>query len=230
MIRKLGAFGLVAGLAFAALPAQAASFIKFDTGVGTVPSYFGTPVTFQQTFGNAVTNNNFQQFANVSNSVATQTASGAVRVYQNSVSGNSARPTNATGNFLSILNNGSYKITFNQGGVSALAFVLGTLDSYNQIKLTFQSGSVLSNQTLNGGEIIGLAANAGANSEGRVTYDFGSGSKLAAIEFLSSGNSFEIDTIAAAAPEPATWLMMILGFGMVGGALRRRRKGAFAVA
>jgi len=29
--------------------------------------------------------------------------------------------------------------------------------------------------------------------------------------------------VASAAPEPATWLLMIAGFGMVGGALRRRR-------
>ena len=29
-------------------------------------------------------------------------------------------------------------------------------------------------------------------------------------------------SIAGAAPEPATWAMMILGFGMVGGAMRRR--------
>jgi PEP-CTERM motif len=26
-----------------------------------------------------------------------------------------------------------------------------------------------------------------------------------------------------AIPEPATWAMMILGFGMIGGAMRRRR-------
>lgn len=30
--------------------------------------------------------------------------------------------------------------------------------------------------------------------------------------------------IASAVPEPATWVMMILGVGMVGGALRRRRQ------
>ncbi len=31
------------------------------------------------------------------------------------------------------------------------------------------------------------------------------------------------DVQISAAPEPSTWLMMILGFGLVGGALRRRR-------
>jgi PEP-CTERM motif len=30
-------------------------------------------------------------------------------------------------------------------------------------------------------------------------------------------------TATAAVPEPATWMMMILGFGFVGAAVRRRR-------
>jgi hypothetical protein len=45
------------------------------------------------------------------------------------------------------------------------------------------------------------------------------------VVFSSSGNSFELDNIAVASavPEPATWAMMIVGFGVAGGALRRRR-------
>ena len=35
--------------------------------------------------------------------------------------------------------------------------------------------------------------------------------------------SFEGDLVAAV-PEPATWALMILGFGIVGSALRRRRR------
>ena len=45
------------------------------------------------------------------------------------------------------------------------------------------------------------------------TYKFGG---------FSSG-TLTISAIAAAVPEPATWAMMIAGFGMVGGALRHRR-------
>ena len=33
----------------------------------------------------------------------------------------------------------------------------------------------------------------------------------------------EVDGFAAAVPEPASWAMMIAGFGVVGGALRRRK-------
>lgn len=37
--------------------------------------------------------------------------------------------------------------------------------------------------------------------------------------------NFRLNAIAAAIPEPATWAMMILGFGVVGGAMRSRRRG-----
>lgn len=35
-----------------------------------------------------------------------------------------------------------------------------------------------------------------------------------------------IDSFTLAVPEPATWALMIVGFGLVGGALRRRERGA----
>ncbi len=40
----------------------------------------------------------------------------------------------------------------------------------------------------------------------------------------SGASTLSISQLAGAVPEPATWAMMILGFGVVGGALRRRRK------
>ena len=47
---------------------------------------------------------------------------------------------------------------------------------------------------------------------------------------LGAGSGFlgvsGIGTVAAPAPEPQTWLMMIVGFGLVGGALRRRQQNA----
>ena len=40
----------------------------------------------------------------------------------------------------------------------------------------------------------------------------------------SSSNSFESDNFAVAAvPEPATWAMMIMGFGTIGALMRRRQ-------
>ncbi len=40
----------------------------------------------------------------------------------------------------------------------------------------------------------------------------------------SPGDYIRVLTAAPAVPEPATWAMMIGGFGLVGGAMRRRRK------
>uniref|UniRef100_UPI0035CA2869 PEPxxWA-CTERM sorting domain-containing protein n=1 Tax=uncultured Sphingomonas sp. TaxID=158754 RepID=UPI0035CA2869 len=40
---------------------------------------------------------------------------------------------------------------------------------------------------------------------------------------LINGSTFTGQAFAPAVPEPATWGMMILGFGLIGGALRRRK-------
>jgi len=41
---------------------------------------------------------------------------------------------------------------------------------------------------------------------------------------IASGNDFAVDNIlVSTAPEPATWAMMIMGFGAAGAAMRRRR-------
>ena len=98
---------------------------------------------------------------------------------------------------------------------------MGSPDDYNQIRFNFAGGG---SETLSG---VQLAAGAfgGAQSVGRrMTYDFG-GQKVTSVEFMSSGNSFEFDNIAttSAVPEPATWAMMITGFGLAGAAMRRRR-------
>ena len=48
---------------------------------------------------------------------------------------------------------------------------------------------------------------------------------------MSSSNSFEFDNVAAGAPEPSTWAMLIIGFvGLGSAALRRGRKNRLAVA
>lgn len=39
---------------------------------------------------------------------------------------------------------------------------------------------------------------------------------------LSFSNGI-VNGLTGAVPEPATWVMLLLGFGMIGGALRRRQ-------
>lgn len=38
--------------------------------------------------------------------------------------------------------------------------------------------------------------------------------------------SYQLRDVAGVVPEPATWAMMIIGFGLIGGALRQRKAGA----
>ena len=56
--------------------------------------------------------------------------------------------------------------------------------------------------------------------------------RLTSFRFRPNGgiqfDDIVLNDIAAPVPEPATWAMMIGGFGLAGGALRRRRAGTFA--
>lgn len=59
--------------------------------------------------------------------------------------------------------------------------------------------------------------NAGSYNYGYVRF---AGSQIQTIAFQDVAN---VGILAGAVPEPATWALMILGFGAVGGAMRRRR-------
>lgn len=224
-MRKIIFGALVSIAAMSTAPAHAATSISFTPNVGTIPAYIGSTLVFNQTFGSGVPTNSSVAYTGGVNGSGTETVTGKVRLYSSNVSGQAVGPVNKTGNFLSILDGGAYKIAFSTG-VSVISFLVGGMDSYNKVKLNFANGS---EQVLDGSAIVGVGNNIGKS--GRVTYDFGSGPQLKAITFSSSTPAFEIDNIVAAAPEPSTWLMMILGFGLVGGALRRRRsQGALAAA
>lgn len=61
---------------------------------------------------------------------------------------------------------------------------------------------------------------AGVNTLDIEVFNTGGGPSGARIEFLESS----VDALTAAVPEPATWAMMVLGFTLVGGSLRRRQR------
>lgn len=160
------------------------------------------------------------------------TFTGGPGIFSAAVSGVAARPAfNSTGNFAAVVGGGTYTLAF-ASAVQVFSFVLGSLDSYNKLQLTYANGNTT---TLTGGQIVGgsgvstsvvSSGNQGlAATNGRVVYDFGGADGgLTQVVFSSSSNSFEFDNIATAAPEPAAWGMMIVGFGLAGGALRIRRR------
>lgn len=152
-------------------------------------------------------------------------------IYDASVSGVAARPAyGSTGNFAAVLGGGSYTVNF--AATNIFSFVLGSLDTYNSLKLLFSDNSSL---TYQGGQIINDLSFPSGNqisgeTNGVVTYRANGGPQIVGATFQSSQNSFEFDNLArGGVPEPATWALMILGFGAVAGAMRRRR-GALATA
>lgn len=197
----------LAGLIAATAPAQAAPTITFFAGSGaTAP---GTTV--------------FQDFEGFAANSAIGTNAYATSVHDS----NGARPAyGSTGNFGAIRAGGSWTVDF--AAASVFAFVLGSLDTYNALTLFFQDGSSLLYQ---GGQIINdMSFPSGdqisGETNGVVRFSTGTGPAIVGARFQSSGNAFEFDNLAStvAVPEPATWGMMLLGFGALGTILRRRRR------
>lgn len=129
-------------------------------------------------------------------------------------------------NYASVQGGSSATYTMLGGNtLRAFSFYMGSPDTYN--KVTFHH--------LGGGETVlegvdiwgGTPAGDGNRSNGfRVYYGFGA-TKVTSITFESSQDAFEFDGLAGVVPEPASWALMIGGFGMAG-AMIRRRKAALA--
>jgi hypothetical protein len=238
MRRTLLAGAAVTAAALGTMPAQAVTTI-FTDGVYTSP--YGTAQVIQSF--QAAKDVADQQFVagTVSNNVvsATESRSGnSVFVRNGSIAGVAADPDPAnTGGtqYLAVGAGSSYTINFNSP-VQFFSFLLGSLDTYNTLTLTFANNGGTS--ILNGAAIVGknnsdFTFNSNGNSAvaGRVTYDANGGNGITSATFSSSQAAFEFDAIATAVPEPATWGLMILGVGFAGAQLRtRRRKVTFAAA
>jgi len=198
--------------ALAATPAYAAITISAVDGSS---SYSG-PFTFD-----------FESSAPVSGGLVTNTSVGGV----------SAQPWGSSGNFWTVgPTDGSPGILdlSSFGAILSISFLWGSIDTYNTLEVL-------------GGDILApaLATFTGANvasgdfgnqtlpaTNRLVTLTF-SGDDQTAVRNLrlsSTSNAFEVDNftviesrlVESGVPEPATWAMMLLGFGLVGFGLRKR--------
>lgn len=133
-----------------------------------------------------------------------------------------AAPAGDSTQFMAVL--GGKTATLSTPLLKAMSVYIGSVDEYNSITFKGLNGFT---QTFGGASLVATAngnqSDAGTNR--RFYFDFGS-EKINTIEFKSTSNSFEFDNIAAAAavPEPATWAMLITGFGLVGLSMRRRNR------
>ena len=108
--------------------------------------------------------------------------------------------------------------------VRSASFYWGSIDGYNSVDLRDAAGNVFF--TLSGNDIPPHDGNqSAANTNRRVFFTLGKGETLSGFNFNSTGIAYEVDTVSLnnAVPEPATWALMIAGFGMVGAAVRRHR-------
>jgi hypothetical protein len=158
------------------------------------------------------------------------TLSGDAQLVTGSLVGQSAAPAVApdawdTTQYLSVQM--GQMATLDTPLLSAISFYVGSLDGYNSFTFHLADGTtqVVTGATLDA--LPGMDANGSQTAfttNGRLTFSFDSA--IDRIDFASGNYSLEIGDIGAVTlvPEPAAWAMMVLGFGGVGGLVRRRRQ------
>lgn len=117
------------------------------------------------------------------------------------------------------------------GDITSISFIWGSVDSFNTLQFLDASMNVLASFT---GDDIVNPANGNrteATTNPLVTFDL-TGSDIGNFTYLrlmSTSNAFEIDNLRiGAVPEPASWVLMLLGFAGVGLAMRRDGAGRCA--
>jgi len=149
-------------------------------------------------------------------------------------------PTDATDDqsaYLSIY--GGWARLMGGAGFHSVSFFWGSMDNYNAFDLLDAEGDVF--QTILSADIPagGDGDQLGAWTNQRVT--IASTNAIYGVQLRSTAPAFEADDFVfsgrigqseihiGGVPEPASWVMMLTGFGAVGGAIRsQRRKLAFA--
>jgi len=153
-----------------------------------------------------------------------------------------AGPTDASDDhsaYLSVY--GGWAKLMGDSAFHSVSFFWGSMDSYNALDLLDAHGNVF--QTILSGDVPagGNGDQLGAWTNQRVT--IASSDALFGVQLRSTAPAFEADNFffsgrggdsqvhAGGVPEPASWAMMLVGFGAVGGAVRnQRRKISFATA
>ena len=212
LLRKI--FLSVSAIALSSTVASAAVTLSFTPG--TDP-YSGPTPTYD-----------FESAAPFTGGLVTTGSLGGIRAQPFGSTGNYATvgPSDGTPGFLNLSSFAT---------ISKVSFIWGSVDTYNTLKILDREGIVFASYT--GSDVSALADGNTTNpfTNPLVTFSFTGfdTTNIGGFEFSSTSNAFEFDNVAVvsgAVPEPATWAMMLFGFGVVGSALRRRNRSAIAVA
>lgn len=110
-------------------------------------------------------------------------------------------------------------------GLTSASFYWGSVDAYNFVDLIDAGGSII--RTISGSDLPQFNGDqSAAITNRRVFFNFAPEETVTALRLRSTGMAFEFDNIAAAGavPEPQSWAMLIMGFGLVGATMRRPRR------
>lgn len=127
--------------------------------------------------------------------------------------------------YLAVNQGGTATLTSTGIGYDSVSFFIGSIDSFNTVQVLSTTGALIASYA--GGA---FTANPNGNQElattnRRITITReATDALIGGVRFLSDGNALEVDNVVFAVPEPSTWALMLLGFGMVGTAVRYRRR------
>ncbi len=113
-------------------------------------------------------------------------------------------------------------LTFTQP-VSYLAFKWGSPDAYNRFSLTTSLGNLYDFTATS----LNFAVRDGNQAFSQDVQFVATGETIASVSFTNDPavDAFEVANFSVSAvPEPATWALMLVGFGMVGATARYRRR------
>ena len=145
-----------------------------------------------------------------------------------SPSGISAQPFGSTGGYATVgPSDGTPGILdlSSFGDIDWISFIWGSIDNYNTLEV-LSGETVLASFT--GTTVIAAAdgdqTDPATNRLVKLTFTGGDQSNVTGLRFKSTSNAFEFDNVAVAAvPEPAAWMVMMLGMAGVGFSMRRKK-------
>jgi hypothetical protein len=215
MRKLLLAAGIAASALVAAAPASANVDFIFTPGPAHSPS--GADFTVIEDFNSGAASANW-------------TGAGAGFVVQSGSNSNGAQPSNSvpTGTpYLSVLGGGSATYSFSKP-TTGFEFDWGSVDNYNTLTIY----TTLGTYSKTGAFVPPANGDQSGNATNGLFQAYaGPGELITGFKMESGINSFEIDNLATRpVPEPGAWALMILGFGGVGAAMRRRRRDAMQFA